>query len=216
MVGSIRVVIVAVVLLAGAVSAHAEPLRITEGSASVDISGGDYFTFRLQGANFLAQGIVYKDEAGIGIDFTWPQVAQTGYPVDTSSQWNIYQAYATGSATLDYWAGSLQFSGGLAPLACVSKEGDYDCFARTPFTFTGSLTHYDEAGRPLLTRDLVGSGRAALAIDENLVPFALGYVFDDAAPVPEPATLLLFATGLGAIGRRAWRGRNRVARGVGS
>jgi hypothetical protein len=170
--------------------------------------GGNFFLFALQGNGFSAEGTVYRDEAGAALDFSSPRAAHTGYPVDTSSRWSIYQAWDLDTPPFqDYWAGSFQFSGGLAPLACVSKEGDYDCTAKTPFTFTGSLTHYDEGGRPLLKRDLIGSGRATLAIDENLIPLALGYVFDDAAPVPEPATLLLFATGLGAIGRRAWKGR---------
>ena len=125
MVSSLRVVFVGVVLLAGTASAHAEPVRITHGGAAVDIMGGNFFLFALQGNGFSAEGTVYRDEAGAALDFSSPRAAHTGYPVDTSSRWSIYQAWDFDTPPFqDYWAGSFQFSGGLAPLACVSKEGD--------------------------------------------------------------------------------------------
>jgi hypothetical protein len=80
-----------------------------------------------------------------------------------------------------------------------------------PFTFTGQLTGYaspDRIGTPAFDLTLVGSGTATLrmAPENGRYSFSsLDYQFD-AAPVPEPGTLLLVGPGAALL----WRRRRHV------
>jgi hypothetical protein len=90
---------------------------------------------------------------------------------------------------------------------------------RTPFTMTGWLTVFaqiaDDEWAVESNLQLWGQGVARARYyqpcDPDPCPLQLsGIVYEfssDPSPVPEPGTLLLLATGFGAIGRRAWKRR---------
>jgi PEP-CTERM motif-containing protein len=81
-----------------------------------------------------------------------------------------------------------------------------------PFQLTGSL--FGSVNGTDYRYGLFGSGHASMFLarrgeTDALSALASGFGFDDVAPVPEPTTFLLFATGAAAMGRRAWKRKSR-------
>lgn len=81
----------------------------------------------------------------------------------------------------------------------------------SPFLFTGFVSRPVPSG-PTVRADLIGSGTATLTlgVQPGLDVWSarnLQFQFDDTAPIPEPATMLLVGTGLAA----AYRVRRRRA-----
>jgi hypothetical protein len=77
-----------------------------------------------------------------------------------------------------------------------------------PFTASGFLAAYDNiarTGAPLFSTALSGRGTASVTFFNSYPPGegidadSISYQFDDSAPIPEPATLLLMGSGLSAI-----------------
>jgi hypothetical protein len=93
---------------------------------------------------------------------------------------------------------------------CDGSGWEVTCSAFGDFMFRGLLAEYNAAGRELVRWNLVGRGRAEGLFDGTFDAKLVGlnYYFDP-APVPEPATLVLFTIGAGAIGRRAWMAHRR-------
>jgi hypothetical protein len=108
-----------------------------------------------------------------------------------------------------FWSGDLFFDAGTA-------TAGFGVEATSPFAFAGTLTAFSDDSRStaLFTTALTGSGTAWIRfydfdpaiVDGNEVA-TVRYTFEaDAAPVPEPATLLLVGGGIaGALGARRRR-----------
>ncbi|MDQ3213713.1 MAG: PEP-CTERM sorting domain-containing protein [Acidobacteriota bacterium] len=202
---------IAFLSLGFALSADADPIRVTGGNAVLSIGGGTGIGFDLQATGLRVGGEVFKDEGQVVTETRFPEVVQAGTLFDMSSRWVFAHAFAADRAVLDYWAGDFRFVTPSARLACATdEEGEFSgCTANAPFTFTGTLTGFGFKGEQLAQYELSGSGGASIFLLEQgrTVPFSMGYGFEQSAPVPEPASLLLFATGAAAIGRRAWKHR---------
>jgi PEP-CTERM motif len=82
----------------------------------------------------------------------------------------------------------------------------------TPFQLSGTLSIIAFGGGTLFDDAVFGSGTATwgfvLAPDGTPVVSRVRYQFEDVAPTPEPATLVLLASGLGVVAAR----RNRPNR----
>jgi hypothetical protein len=112
------------------------------------------------------------------------------------------------SASLDgtsYAAGATQLAFDFdGEFTLVLPEPDSTFFfVPVPFTFSGVFSY------PGGTETLIGRGTVRVGITggpNGFGTFGSFYQFDNAA-VPEPASMLLLATGLGVVARRAFRTR---------
>jgi PEP-CTERM motif len=93
-----------------------------------------------------------------------------------------------------------------------------EAFTTAPFVFDGHVTAYAwddlDARVPLFEVALVGHGTAEVAFFDFVdglyrEPYVTYTFAATPAPVPEPATIMLLATGLGGGAMRPWRHRRR-------
>lgn len=103
--------------------------------------------------------------------------------------------------------GSLSF---LAQPTTIPSSTEEFFFLSSPFTTSGLLRGFSETGALLFSQSFQGSGAARTIWFENngmrnAEDSFVSYGFEDAAPVPEPASLTLLATGLGMAALRARR-----------
>lgn len=121
-----------------------------------------------------------------------------------------------------YYSGSLNFNAGsvVVPDVPPQPEGlDYPSIvsAFTSFTFTGWVSGFADpsrAGPPLFTLRLVGSGSDPVGAWAGFANVGSGvfldfvdYHFDEAAPVPEPGSMLLLGSGAAWVLARRRRRR---------
>ena len=203
--------------LLGPTQALADPIRVTSGHVTAQMSGG---TFSLNGEGFSLSGAPpFGYESGI-----WECS-----PCRASDRLNLSLSSST-SGTFDdlpgefdhvqydgtYLAGYLGFTAGDMTSAILQGQTSISM----PFTFFGELANYESfearatpGSRPLFLATFTGSGiatayfRGPIADPNGALFFAdrITYEFAPAA-TPEPASLLLLGTGVaGLLARRRAR-----------
>lgn len=142
----------------------------------------------LSGQGFHAEGI---SELGPRLNLPPSFVPRVGETVDVS--FDAFHAF-------DVWEGRFHFT--IPPVQLVSRRafGDQVPGAILRFTFNGHLIE-DFGHRQRY--DLIGSGRGEVLWDSSGNGPFFFLAFEPAnAPVPEPATMLLLASGLAALAVR--------------
>jgi hypothetical protein len=212
-----RFVAVAVTLscLLLAVSADAEPFRITSGTfrfasgpANANVSGPDFSLFF---------GETGTDEFGIpGLALARADPFANALPLSGHVVFDSHGRFAVADGSLRdlvdliifdliFEADSADTTVGPCPFP-VASPGPVCTVATGPFRLTGQLTAFRAfSGEQVLQRALTGSGIATVGFlfrDFGPDPFAI-FRFEPAAPTPEPGTLLLVLCGaLGLSGVR--------------
>jgi hypothetical protein len=204
---------------------HADPVRIIiDGFFG---SGGDDTGFWALGSDFSLQtGALPR-----GMD---PVVSCN--PCTPGSQLNLSSAvtianWGAGSATLDgqtwinvYYGGTLSFTADSVVVADVPPqpaglEETVVQIAFAPFTFTGTLIGFADpslTGTPLFSVQLAGGGSSPLGgmagfgnLGTGVFVDYVDYLFDETAPTPEPASLLLFGSGAALVAARCRKRRQQ-------
>ena len=201
-------------------TASADPLRITSGSFTVDL-GVDIFTFDGDGFSLatetpdplnLIQSIKLFSRGGPASGFPPFAIESEGQVID----WGFEtaggdQLLGRGSVMLDGinatnvdFVGSLRFDAVPTPLTFTGSPDFVQFDYVAPFSFEAAIRGM-QGGQELFAREFFGSGRLTVLYEGSTNPGTYGfhdddivYQFDDAEPVPEPATLLLLGSGLSA------------------
>ena len=212
--GTARVVSFAVVWLLSGTGVFAEPVRfVTSGNVYQLVEDGETgFTFAGDGFRFNGE-VSSRPAATCG-------PCTPGAMFDLSATMNPLR-FPPGTATVDgrtydsiFFGGTFNFDAGsvIVPNVPLGGPGVYPTVG---FSFDGTLAGYADAsltGTPLFSTGLAGTGIASIGFFNyagSISADGFSYTFEDANPVPEPSSLLLFASGAAWIASR-WRSRRRT------
>jgi hypothetical protein len=210
-----RLVVLGVLLLMCAAPASADPFVVRSGGFDFDHEG--------HGFAFVADGFSAGQDFGVfGISFA---------PEPGCDPCRLGEAYDPSFNVTNTYMGPGSATGGSVSYSDVEFYGDFSVDAvpqvlsqtvelgsqfRTPFTFSLALRGF-QAGQLAFSADLIGSGTATRFFDldepaglwwagENRLSFL---IVEPAAATPEPASLLLLATGITGLAARKWRRSER-------
>lgn len=201
----------AAIILPG--TATAEPIAITNGYVESEIISGRS-QLHFEGDGFLLTAWVEALVSTLG------QLCTPCAPGTTLDLGAVNGgSRAAGSALVDGVAYPEIFFDGMtgtfsSPSFQITGAGDVT--VSRDFTFSGIVSGYllnpwVTASDPVFTKSLSGQGTATATFLYNdadiplFWPSSLRYDFTDAAPVPEPATLVLFGTGAAIAAQRRRR-----------
>lgn len=200
--------------------ASADPLRITTGVFVVDIEAdvidfsGDGFRLLsgtpdpldlIQSTKLFSRGELPSGFPPFAIE-SEGQVIDWGFETAGGEQLlgrGDVMLNGITASNVDF-VGSLRFDAVPTPLTFTGDPEFVDFDYVAPFSFEGAIRGIQN-GQELFAREFVGSGLVRVNYEGSTTPGHYGfnddtirYEFDAAEPVPEPGTLLLLGSGLGA------------------
>jgi PEP-CTERM motif len=199
-------------------TATAEPIRILSGAIRLDSEGS--LNWQLEGSRFaVARDInpdFFWDTTGLDIGCFNEGGCANGERMAFSTATFDNRSLGRGDALVNGVAyDDIDFSGSWSlssPGAALPDGPELFAVLVAPFSFSGSLRGARD-GQEIFNVDLIGSGRAQVSIarigpggwviDEAA---SLDYLFATPTPVPEPASMLLVATGCAAFAAARRRG----------
>jgi hypothetical protein len=205
----------ALTVVLGAHVACADPVRLVTSGGAYQIPNDGETGWDLFGDHFWF--------GGDGLQLSPLTTLSCGYPCTAGTSMNLSATISprsAGAATVGdvtyqsvYYTGQFIFTAGSITVPALSPDSTMRPGPTTPFTFVGSLSGYADprlTGAPLFSTALMGTGLANVGFfndssSNGVYADGFDYLFTDSAVTPEPASLVLIATGA------AWLCRRRTA-----